>query len=89
MCHNFELSSRVPKELIEDAVKSGQVQFLDLGRRKFSMRTILDEITSAIEDDSSLPLRICIPSLGSPVWGDVTTQVIFFLHFRGKIMFAK
>lgn len=74
-CHNFELSSRVPKELIDEAVKSGQLQYLDLEGQKFSITTIFDEITRAIEADSSLPLRICIPSLGSPIWGDVTVQV--------------
>ena len=79
-CHNFELSGRVPKELIEDAVESGQVQFLDLERQKLSMIAIFDDITRAIQVDSSLPLRICVPSLGSPVWGDVTTQVISTFH---------
>lgn len=81
-CHNFELSSRVPKELIDDAVKSGQLQFLNLEGRKFSITAIFDEITRAIEADSSLPLRVCIPSLGSPIWGDVTVQVIY--TFRRK-----
>ncbi|KAF8807583.1 PAXNEB-domain-containing protein [Phlegmacium glaucopus] len=80
-CHNFELSSRIPKEIIDDAVKSSQIQFLDLERRRLSMAVILDEIAKVIEADSSLPLRVCIPSLGSPVWGDVTTQsILHFLH---------
>jgi elongator complex protein 4 len=78
-CHNFELSSRVPKELIDDAVKSGQLQYLDLEGRKLSIAAIFDEMTRAIEVDSSLPLRVCIPSLGSPIWGDVTVQVILYI----------
>ena len=78
-CHNFELSSRVPKELIDDAVKSGQLRFLDLEGRKFSITAIFGEIMRAIEADSSLPLRVCIPSLGSPIWGDVTVQVILYI----------
>jgi elongator complex protein 4 len=78
-CHNFELSSRVPKEVIDDAVKSGQLQFLDLEGRKLSITAIFDEMARTIEADSSLPLRVCIPSLGSPVWGDVTTQVILYI----------
>jgi elongator complex protein 4 len=87
-CHNFELSSRVPKELIDDAVKSGQLQFLDLEGRKFSITAIFDEITRAIEADSeSLPLRVCIPSLGSPIWGDVTVQVI--LYISQEIIFTE
>ena len=86
-CHNFELSSRVPKELIDDAVKSGQLQFLDFERRKLSITAVLDEITRAIEADSSLPLRVCIPSLGSPIWGDVTVQVIIYIS--QEIIFAE
>ena len=69
----------MPKELIDDAVKSGQLQFLDLEGRKLSITVIIDEITRAIETDSSLPLRVCIPSLGSPIWGDVTAQVILYI----------
>lgn len=83
-CHHFELSSRVPKELIDDAIKSGQIQILDLERRKLSMTAIFDEIARAIEADSSLPLRVCIPSLGSPIWGDMTIQVIF--TFQGDLI---
>ena len=78
-CHNFELSSRVPKEVIDDAVNSGQLQFLNLEGRKLSITAIIDEITRAIEADSSLPLRFCIPSLGSPIWGDVTVKVILYI----------
>jgi elongator complex protein 4 len=85
-CHNFELPSRVSKELIGDAVKSGQLHFLDLEGRKISLTAIFDEIARVIEADSSLPLRVCIPSLGSPVWGDVTTQVI--LYISREIMFT-
>ena len=78
-CHNFELSSRIPKELIDDVVKSGQLQFLNLEGRKLSIKAIIDEITRAIEADRSLPLRVCIPSLGSPMWGDMTAQVILYI----------
>ena len=85
-CHNFELSSRVPKELIDDAVKSGQLQFLDLEGRNLTIKAIFDEMAKAIEADSSIPLRVCIPSLGSPVWGDVTIQVILYTSW--EIMFT-
>ena len=86
-CHNFELSSRVPKELIDETVKSSQLQFLDLEGRKVPITAIFDEITRAIEADSSLPSRVCIPSLGSPIWGDVTSQVI--LYISQEIIFTE
>jgi len=45
------------------------------------MNQVLREISEELERDIKLPLRICIPALGSAAWGDLTPQkILYFLH---------
>jgi len=50
-----------------------------------STRGIISRIARILKDEEptarSEPLRICIPSLGSPHWGDLRSQdILYFLH---------
>ncbi|KIM48024.1 hypothetical protein M413DRAFT_439717 [Hebeloma cylindrosporum] len=80
-CLPFELSSRVPREVIEEAVDKKMVQFVDSGREGLSTSRVLGEISKELERDTTVPLRICIPGLGSAAWGNLTGQgMLYFLH---------
>lgn len=83
-CHTFDLSSRVPNSVVKDAIHSGQLILISprqsSGEGTATSR-MLSQITTLLlpgEAGSSTtqpPFRICIPSLGSPHWGDFTDQV--------------
>jgi elongator complex protein 4 len=62
----------VPKEIIDEAVDKKMVQFVESG---LTTGRVLVEICKELERDTTVPLRICIPGLGSAAWGDVTGQV--------------
>ncbi|KAF8167916.1 Elongator complex protein 4 [Crassisporium funariophilum] len=80
-CHAFELSSRVPDGLVDDALSASQLRLMNVGSEDPSLVKLLHEISEYLTADTSIPVRICIPSLGSPSWGDVTTQsILHFLH---------
>ncbi|KAJ3493718.1 hypothetical protein NLJ89_g10954 [Agrocybe chaxingu] len=74
-CQTFELASRVPEDVISEARKADRLHFVDVGSDALLPSAVLGEITRYMESDSSAPVRICITSLGSPVWGDLTSQV--------------
>lgn len=73
-CQTFELSSRVPEAVVNEAIASKQLHMVDVERCTSAVE-ILGEITKYLTSDGSAPVRICIPSLGSPAWGSLTNQV--------------
>ncbi|KAF5377686.1 hypothetical protein D9615_005236 [Tricholomella constricta] len=87
-CFNFDLSSRVPPSTIEESVRAGQLSFIETqSNSRISTSEVLSRITGILRPESSeahsssTPLRICIPSLGSPQWGELTQQdILYFLH---------
>ncbi|KAF8973749.1 Elongator complex protein 4 [Flammula alnicola] len=80
-CAPFELSSRVPEEVIAEALEGKRLHLVDVGFQSLSTVAVLGEISRQLTTDGSVPLRICIPALGSPVWGDLTPQgILYFLH---------
>ncbi|GLB36340.1 putative PAXNEB protein [Lyophyllum shimeji] len=95
-CHNFDLTSRVPEAIVGDSLRSGQLSFIDThpsspGRTSTSeiLRRIVDLLGPETPEPLSAapPLRICIPSLGSPHWGELTHQdILYFLHSLRAIL---
>ncbi|KAF8649842.1 hypothetical protein AX16_005605 [Volvariella volvacea WC 439] len=88
-CQSFDLTSRVPESVIEGALRSGQLSFLEASNAVFSTPEVFSKLSKFVEtyaassttSSSPRPLRICIPSLGSALWGDITSQeLIRFLH---------
>lgn len=62
-----------------DTIDSGQLNFCSVDLEGRSVVTILARLAEFLKTsdvESSPPLRICIPSLGSPDWGDLRGQVI-------------
>uniref|UniRef100_A0A8H7Y5H6 Elongator complex protein 4 n=1 Tax=Psilocybe cubensis TaxID=181762 RepID=A0A8H7Y5H6_PSICU len=77
-CLPFELASRVPKEMIDDGLKSQRIRVVNAGTNMFD---ILGEISRFLEAETKEATRICIAGLGSAGWGDVSPQrVLYFLH---------
>lgn len=80
-CRVFDLTSRLPASLIEHAVAKKQLTLLDIPSLEARpVRRVLQQIKELLgpeETESSIrkPLRICIPSLGTPSWGDVEPKV--------------
>ncbi|KAF7319905.1 hypothetical protein MKEN_00773900 [Mycena kentingensis (nom. inval.)] len=74
--HPLDLSVRIPPSVVSDAISSQLLTILPIDAPAKTLDT-LQHILSA--DDS--PFRICIPSFGSPYWGDLSAQdILRFLH---------
>ncbi|KAG8960545.1 hypothetical protein FRC03_006407 [Tulasnella sp. 419] len=94
-CNTFDLTTVLPGSKIAEATANGHLNFIDVsarvnGRRR-SPRDILHEIKTLInrlhETGSSTsnhavkPLRICIPDLGGPAWGDLSGPALLQFLF--------
>jgi elongator complex protein 4 len=79
-CHIFDLSMRVPGSVIEVALQAGNLIYLEVahGTEKRSTTEVLCKLFDMLisQEVAGSPIRICIPSLGSPFWGSVTSEVI-------------
>ncbi|KJA26157.1 hypothetical protein HYPSUDRAFT_199363 [Hypholoma sublateritium FD-334 SS-4] len=77
-CAPFELSCRVPQEVLAEAIAGNRLTFVDVGQ---GLAGVLGALRRALGAEGAVPLRICIPGLGSPAWGDLSSQgVLHFLH---------
>ncbi|THU94840.1 PAXNEB-domain-containing protein [Dendrothele bispora CBS 962.96] len=82
-CRVFDLTSRIPESVVEKAIQSQQLILYDvqpsLEVPSASGTLIRIEDLLIKRTTASVPLRICIPSLGSPLWGELSSKDI--LHF--------
>jgi elongator complex protein 4 len=82
-CTLFDLTQRVPDVVLDDALQHGRLVCVDVGpdsvKAESSTTRMLDTVAQALAESttSTLPVRICIPALGSPGWGDLTPHVGF------------
>lgn len=81
-CRTFDLTCRIPPSVVEGALQTGHCICLsvDSHESESELSTVriiqrIEDILNAESETSSRPLRICIPSLGSPQWGDLNSQV--------------
>ncbi|KAK0198657.1 PAXNEB-domain-containing protein [Armillaria mellea] len=87
-CSTFDLTCRMPNSIINSALQSRQLSLFDVGTVGMDdvstpySTFVLRQIEKVIRAGSpSTPLRICIPALGSPEWGDVNSRdILRFLH---------
>lgn len=68
-CCAFDLSYRVPGNFIDQAIKSSQLVLLDASRDWTRLIGVIAESLGA-SPQNGVPVRVCIPLLGSPGWGD-------------------
>jgi elongator complex protein 4 len=80
-CHVFDLTSRIPQSVLDEAVGSTKMSLIPPNSPAESSEDIptvsaLRHIEKTLQKQIILPVRVCIPSLGSPSgWGDITAQV--------------
>lgn len=82
-CHIFDLTCRIPETIIQSVTVSGHFVAIPVSSPYCDgspAQRVLSDITRTLEQThsgakSSTPLRICIPSLGSYQWGDLSPQV--------------
>src|ERR1700685_4506501 len=80
-CRTFDLTCRIRSSIVEGALQTGDHIRLEVDspESKRSTRRIIRRIKDILNTEgeaSSKPLRICIPSLGAPQWGDLNPQVV-------------
>ncbi|KAF8640831.1 hypothetical protein AX17_000480 [Amanita inopinata Kibby_2008] len=79
-CQTFDLTGKVPGPVLNQALQSGQLTCISVSDAEAGLRTVLRRIAMRLESSADgLPIRVCIPSLASPQWGDITGQDV--LHF--------
>ncbi|TCD61750.1 hypothetical protein EIP91_007976 [Steccherinum ochraceum] len=97
-CNVFDLTTRIPPSVVESASSSGHLKFVQVTtpdtdeddlpttlRVLARVQELLGSPTS--EGTARTPIRLCIPSLGSPQWGDLRPQDICrFLHSLRSII---
>lgn len=71
---------RVPDSIIEAAREAGNLIYLEVGYGTETRSTseVLGKLFDILisKEAGGSPIRICIPSLGSPFWGSLTSEVI-------------
>ncbi|KAF8633928.1 hypothetical protein AX15_001113 [Amanita polypyramis BW_CC] len=82
-CQTFDLTSRIPKPVFDRALEAGQLTFIPVAD---GLNSVLRRIRDSLESrPSTCPIRVCIPSLGSPEWGEVGGQVAYFSWHQRKV----
>jgi elongator complex protein 4 len=71
---------RVPGSVIEAALRAGNLIYLKVasGTEQRSTTEVLCKLFDMLisQEAAGSPIRICIPTLGSPFWGRVTSEVM-------------
>jgi len=57
--------------VIDDALRTDRLHLINVT----GGRGVLEEMTEYLSSDTSAPVRVCIPTLGAPIWGEITAQV--------------
>ncbi|KAJ7597233.1 PAXNEB-domain-containing protein [Mycena floridula] len=86
-CRPLDLVARIPESILESAINSHQLSFLNLKSDSVgekSISRILRKIEGFLKQGASparAAVRLCFPSIGSPHWGYLTPQdILSFLH---------
>ncbi|KAN0125128.1 PAXNEB domain containing protein, partial [Russula decolorans] len=67
-CRTFDLTCKVPRHLLDQAIQSSQLVLLEASSDWTRLIDLVAESLGASQD--AVPVRLCIPLLGSPGWGD-------------------
>lgn len=94
-CRDFDLTSRIPDSVLDVALQTQQLCFISTestSRERTSTSHVLGQISDILESTGSgqpspTPVRICIRSLGSPQWGELTDQdILRFLYILRSLL---
>jgi len=86
-CHMFDLTQLIPEHVLELAQTSGYLHRLPISSLtgQNAIESVLSQLDNKLSDllskSTRTPIRLSIPALGSPQWGDVSKpDVMRFLH---------
>lgn len=68
----------MPASVIDIALHSGQISSINVqssGSRLTSIYEVLNRIKGVLKHNASEVIRICVPALGSPMWGELKQEV--------------
>ncbi|TFK30625.1 PAXNEB-domain-containing protein, partial [Coprinopsis marcescibilis] len=91
-CHVFDLACRLPQTVREESERTGTVKLLHPPSHSTTFSATPDffeDLERFIKEDASLPVRLCIPSLGSPSWGDLSSQDTLYFLNRIRVLLRK
>jgi hypothetical protein len=77
-CRTFDLTHKVPRHVLDQAIQSSQLVLLDASTDWTRLIDLVAEGLGTCQD--AAPVRICIPLLGSPGWGDPHPKVRVTFH---------
>ncbi|KIJ68240.1 hypothetical protein HYDPIDRAFT_81444 [Hydnomerulius pinastri MD-312] len=90
-CYTFDLTSRIPTAVMDDARKTKRLVLLMVNGDcdaassvREAIRQIQDILTAAATGE---PVRLSIPSLGSPEWGDcIPADILYFIQSLRRLL---
>ncbi|KAG0709058.1 PAXNEB-domain-containing protein [Suillus ampliporus] len=87
LCMSFDLTCKVPNVVLDAARQSGQLILIDVDTSEGS-RGVIEQIEELLLNSmNSQAIRICIPALGSPHWGDIQpSTVLILLHALRRLL---
>ncbi|KAL0580284.1 Elongator subunit elp4 [Marasmius crinis-equi] len=89
-CSTFELSSRIPEAELQRFLTSGQLTLCDVNSIQSPLHGVIARIEEMLSSRrKTTPLRISIPGLGSPSWGDVSPEGILSFLQRIRVILRR
>ncbi|KAL4068230.1 Elongator complex protein 4 [Scleroderma yunnanense] len=91
-CHTFDLTCRMPVSVVQSACATKRLVFVEVNSNedvRGSIRRLLRRIENVLSASPSEmgPMRLCIPSVGCPQWGDVDpAAIMYFLHSLRRLL---
>ncbi|KZV75589.1 PAXNEB-domain-containing protein [Peniophora sp. CONT] len=88
-CRTFDLTARIPSSVLQSA-KVQYVGVSDEEKGSDTVVAILGRLKNTLDTVGDGVVRVCIPALGSPEWGDLTsTDILRFLHSLRALLRAR
>lgn len=86
-CATFDLTCRIPTASLDAARQSAQLIPIDVDISEDGTR-VIEQIEELLSNDTNAhAVRICIPALGSPHWGDMQPPtVLTLLHSLRRLL---
>lgn len=87
-CRAFDLTQRIPGPFLDQATKSSQLVLLNASRDSRRLIDVIAESLGASSPDA-VPIRICIPLLGSPGWGDLQPKEVLYFAYSLRTLLRR
>ncbi|KAH9175397.1 PAXNEB protein-domain-containing protein [Lactarius sanguifluus] len=87
-CQAFDLTQRIPGPFLDRATKSSQLVLLNASRDSKGLIDVIAESLGASSQDA-VPIRICIPLLGSPGWGDLQPKDVLYFAYSLRTLLRR